>query len=275
MAANLNGKVVAITGGARGIGLETIKHLLAAGASVGAGDIDLNDQTNALEALPGKHAAFALDVTDRESFGAFLDGVESEFGPIDVLVNNAGIMALGPFHEESDQVSLKEMSVNVGGPMIGSKLAIQRMLPRGKGHVINIASSAGRFGLPGHVMYVASKHAVFGMTEAMAAEYGNTPLKFTTICPVVVRTELTDGVNKKARGLPELKPEAVAEAVIQMIEKPKQSIFVPRYVKLVHLMAQISPTFMQKQSMKLMNVDQIMTNYDPESRRDYEAKHFK
>jgi short-subunit dehydrogenase len=123
-------------------------------------------------------------------------------------------------------------------------------------------------------MYVASKHAVFGMTEAMSAEYANTPLKFTAICPVVVRTELTDGVNKKARGIPELKPEAVAKAVLQMIEKPKQSIFVPRYVKLLHLSAQMSPSFMNKQTMKLMNIDHIMVDYDPKTREGYESKHF-
>ena len=88
---NFSGKVVAVTGGARGIGLETVKLLAGHGAKVGAGDLDLSLLREALDGVRGETAAFALDVTDRGSFEAFIDGVEQQLGPVDVVVNNAGI----------------------------------------------------------------------------------------------------------------------------------------------------------------------------------------
>src|SRR5262245_6376063 len=96
------GKVVAITGGARGIGKCTAQALLRRGARVAIGDLDLPLAEQTAAELGGNAVAFELDVTDRDSFAAFLDGAEKELGPVDVLVNNAGIMPLGPFADESD-----------------------------------------------------------------------------------------------------------------------------------------------------------------------------
>src|SRR4051812_28502360 len=94
----LRDKVVAITGGARGIGLETVKLLLAGGAKVGAGDLELDALEAAFAKLPAgtSTATFEVDVTERASFAEFLEGVESALGPIDILINNAGVMAMNP-----------------------------------------------------------------------------------------------------------------------------------------------------------------------------------
>src|SRR5438046_1860036 len=150
---DLSGRVVAITGGARGIGLATARALRAAGARVAIGDIDRDGAITAADGLgPGVLAA-GLDVTDRESFADFLALVERELGPLDVLVNNAGIMPIGPMVDESDDVARRVFEVNVLGCLTGMKLALPGMLRRGRGHIVNVASAAGKSPVPGGASY--------------------------------------------------------------------------------------------------------------------------
>src|SRR3954466_8998659 len=161
VAAKVGGKVVVITGGARGIGLATATALHKLGAKVAIGDID---ETTVKEsgADLGLEVYGKLDVTDPGSFADFLDQVERQLGPIDVLVNNAGIMPVGRVIDEPDAVTRRILDINVYGVILGSKLAAQRMAPRGRGHVINIASLAGELHIVGLATYCASKHAVLG-----------------------------------------------------------------------------------------------------------------
>jgi NAD(P)-dependent dehydrogenase (short-subunit alcohol dehydrogenase family) len=271
----LTGKVVAITGGARGIGLETAKLLLAGGAKVGAGDLEPEALESAFENLSGTTATFELDVTDRESFVEFLEGVEETLGPIDILINNAGVMAMNPFHEEGDEVSERMLKVNLLGPMYGMKLAIPGMLERGRGHIINVVSTAGRFGIPGEVMYSASKFGAFGMTEAAAAEYANTPLKITAICPVVVKTDLTLGVKQTTRGVPTLEPHDVAESIVRAIHKPKVTVYVPSNVKLTYALATLMPLPVRRLVEKFTRADRVMVDIDNDARADYYSRMFK
>ncbi len=112
-----------------------------------------------------------LDVTDRDSFSDFLDAVERQLGPIDVLVNNAGIMPVGRIVDEPDAVTRRILDINVFGVILGSKLAAQRMVPRGSGHVINVASLAGELYAAGLATYCASKHAVVAFTDSARLEY--------------------------------------------------------------------------------------------------------
>lgn len=268
------GQVVAITGGARGIGHETAKLLAAAGAKVAIGDLDLALAEESIKGLPGVTAAFELDVTDCESFERFIDAVERTLGPIDVLVNNAGVMWLSPLTEEPDEISERQYRVNVHGPMLGMKLAIPRMLARGRGHIVNIASSAGRFGVPGAVMYSASKFAVVGMTEAAASEYADTPLNFSAVCPVVVDTELTRGVTERTRFVPILKPADVAEAIVETIRKPKAIVYVPSSVRFTYLLALMLPRRVRRLLERFTRADRVLTKVDPEARRSYVQRAF-
>ena len=146
---SLRGRIVAITGGARGIGKATARALVLKGAKVAIGDLDreLAEQTAA--EIGGDTLALELDVTRRDSFEGFLDQVEERLGSLDVLINNAGIMPLGQFVEEDDATAHRMVDINVHGVMYGMKLALPRMQRRGSGHLVNIASQAGKTGFPG------------------------------------------------------------------------------------------------------------------------------
>ena len=157
----LHGKVVAITGAARGIGLATAKACAARGMKVAIGDLDEAEAKRAAEGVPGA-VGLPLDVTDRESFEAFLDAADEQLGNVDVLVNNAGIMQLGPFVDEDDVTAKRQVDINVHGVMYGMKIVLPRFQARNAGHLVNIASSAGKGGFPGGATYCGTKHFVVG-----------------------------------------------------------------------------------------------------------------
>ncbi len=157
---NISGKTIAITGAARGIGCATAKALLARGARVVIGDRDVALQESAVVELTklGQVSGYPLDVTDRESFATFLDKARTDGGGhIDVLINNAGVMPVGPFLEETEQSVRSSLEVNVYGVLTGCQLALPQMVKRRSGHIINIASLSGLIPLPGQVVYVGAK----------------------------------------------------------------------------------------------------------------------
>jgi short-subunit dehydrogenase len=224
--ASVADKVVAVTGGARGIGLATATVLQGLGATVAIGDIDRIALKEAGSRL-GLTVARRLDVTDRRSFTDFLDTVENQLGPVDVLVNNAGVIAVGSAVDEADAVTQRVLEVNIYGLILGTKLAAQRMLPRGHGHVINIASVASVLPVEGTATYCATKHAVLGYTDAVRMENRGSGVHFSAILPVLVNTDMIAGAGH-ARGFKNVEPEDVARAVAGVIVKPKPRVFVPR-----------------------------------------------
>src|SRR5947209_5320630 len=214
---SLDGHVVAITGGARGIGRATASALIAQGARVAIGDIEAQLAGQTAAELGSGTVGLPLDVTDRDSFAAFLDQVEDRLGPLDVLINNAGIMPIGPFVEETDATAKRMIDINLHGVIFGSKLALERFLPRGRGHLVNIASSAGKAGFPGGATYCATKHAVVGLSEAIRAEVRNTNIDVSVVMPVVVNTELGSGLPN-TRGVKPVEPEDVAAAIVEALQ---------------------------------------------------------
>ena len=161
---DLGGAVVAITGGAQGIGRATARAFVARGARVAIGDLDVG----LAEKTAAELGVFAhpLDVSDQESYAGFVAAVEAELGPVDVLVNNAGIMPNGGFLELDERLDRATMEINVFGVLHGMRLVLPGMLQRGRGHVVNVASLAGKFPVPGLAVYNASKFAVVGLTAA-------------------------------------------------------------------------------------------------------------
>ena len=198
-ARSLQGKVVAITGGARGIGKATAKALAREGAKIAIGDLDkpLAEQT-AAELDDGGRRPRARRHR-RDSFARFLDQVAERLGPLDVLINNAGIMPLGPFVDEDDATARRMIDINVHGVIFGTKLAIPGMRQRGSGHIVNIASQAGKAGIPGGATYCATKHAVVGLSEAVRAELRDTGVEVSVVMPAVVDTELGSGLARDPR----------------------------------------------------------------------------
>src|SRR5579875_1892949 len=227
----MRGSVVAITGGARGIGRAIAAKLLAEGAQVAIGDIDEGQLELAAREL-GTHLHRCLDVADPDDFAAFLDAVEQRLGHLDVLVNNAGIMPIGPLTAEPDALTRRVIDINVLGVMYGTKLALRRMLPRHHGHVINISSLAGESYIPGGVTYAASKHAVKAFTESARREYRGSGVAISQVMPIYTNTELISG-TPGVRGLPNAEPEHVADAVARLIVRPRPKAWVTRYAGVV------------------------------------------
>jgi NAD(P)-dependent dehydrogenase (short-subunit alcohol dehydrogenase family) len=268
---SLNGQVVAITGGARGIGRATAVALIAQGARVGIGDIDAPLAEKAASELGGGTIGLRLDVTDRTSFTAFLDEVERQLGPLDVLVNNAGIMPIGPFVEETDAAAQRMIDVNLHGVILGSKLAIQRFLPRGRGHIVQLASIAGKGGFPGVATYCASKHAVIGLTETLRSELRGTGIEMHQVLPIGVNTELYSGVSA-ARGFKTPEPEDVANTIVELLQTGKFELYVPRVVGRITRLQAVMPRPVVDAIVRLTKGDQVMLAADPAGRAAYDAR---
>jgi NAD(P)-dependent dehydrogenase (short-subunit alcohol dehydrogenase family) len=267
----LAGKIVAITGGARGIGRATASALIAQGARVAIGDIDAPlAETTALKLGSGT-IGLPLDVTDRASFTRFIEEVEGRLGPLDVLINNAGIMPIGPFVSETDATADRLIDINLKGVIIGSKLALQRFLPRGRGHLVNIASVAGKGGFPGGATYCATKHAVVGLSEAVRAEVRRTDIDVSIVMPVVVNTELGSGLQK-TRGIRVIEPEDVAAAIVEALQTGRVNVYVPRTIEGLFRLMNLVPRSVADFITKVLKGDQVLVNPDHMLRSAYEQR---
>ena len=268
---SLHGQVVAITGGARGIGRATAAALIAQGARVAIGDIDAPLAVKTASELGSGTIGLPLDVTDRESFAGFLDEVERQLGPLDVLVNNAGIMPVGPFLGEDDATAKRQTDINLQGVIVGTKLAVERFTPRGRGHIVQLASIAGKLGFPGGATYTATKHAVVGLTEALRAELRGTGIELHQVLPIGVNTELYSGVSG-ARGFKTAEPEDVANAIVELLQTGKFEIYVPKAVGAIVRLKALMPRPVVDAIIRWTKGDQLLLAADPAARAAYHAR---
>lgn len=232
----LNGARVCVTGGARGIGRATVAELIGRGATVWIGDRDLAAAQETAEAL-GAHAHH-LDVTDEASFKEFLRAA-SEQGPIDMLVNNAGIQLMGRFVDQDLAALQRELAINLGAVLTGSHLVLPGMIQRGRGHIVNMSSMAGKITTPGIATYCASKHGVVALSRALRAELAGTGVTMTTIMPAATRTDLTAGVRLRLQ--PTLEPETVAAAIVDSAGQGRGEMTVPQYLTPMGLLEETIP----------------------------------
>jgi NAD(P)-dependent dehydrogenase (short-subunit alcohol dehydrogenase family) len=268
---SLAGKIVAITGGARGIGRATAAALIAHGARVAIGDIDAPLAQQAASELGGGTLGLPLDVTSTESFEAFLSRVERDLGPLDVLINNAGIMPVGPLVSETDSTTRRLVDINLHGVIIGSKLALGRFLPRGRGHLVNIASAAGKGGFSQLATYCASKHAVVGLSEAIRAEVRSSGIDVSIVMPVGVNTELYSGLAAP-RTIPVAEPEHVAAAIVEALQTGRVDVYVPRRLKTMFRLLYLMPRPLADFSARVLKLDSFLAHPDQVLRSAYQQR---
>jgi NADP-dependent 3-hydroxy acid dehydrogenase YdfG len=269
----LAGETAAITGAARGIGRATAEAFLRHGMRVAIGDVDFDAARQTASELGASTVALPLDVTERDSFTAFLDSAEEQLGPLDVLVNNAGIMQLGRFIDEDDLTARRMVDINIHGVILGTKLALARMIPRDRGHIVNISSQAGKFGTPGGATYSATKHAVVGLTEAVRGELHlmGAHIDVSYVMPFVVNTELGAGLGE-ARGMSNLEPSEVADAIVEALQYGTVDVWVPKSAKRTSLLGTVLPRSLSEGMTRALKADRVLAGADLDSRRNYEMR---
>jgi hypothetical protein len=243
MRRDLEGAVVAVTGGARGIGLATGHAFASGGARVALGDIDADLAARRAAEFGG--VGLWLDVRDEESLVSFLRQVRETLGPIDVIVNSAGVAIAGDFVGAAPGEHELQVDVNLAGVIRCMRLALPTMLHLRKGHIVNIASAAGRISAPRAAVYIASKQAVVGLSEAVRWELRNSGVHVTAVLPTVVATEMAAGLS--TRGLPTVDPQTVAAAVLRAARsrRPPAVLMVPRWFRMVALADALSPQWVR------------------------------
>jgi len=269
----LAGNAVAITGAARGIGRATAEALLRQGMRVAIGDLDLAAAREAAAELGPSAVALALDVTERASFAAFLDEAEEQLGPLHALVNNAGIMPIGPFLAEDDATARRIMDINVHGVILGMKLVLPRMLARGRGHVLNVASQAGKYGFPGGATYCASKAAVINVSRAVRKELRGSGVEISIVSPVAVNTELGLGLAEpRQRQFRKVEPQDVAAAIAQTLQLPRFDVHVPQQLALGERISALLPISVQDGLARISRADAVLSRVDTAARAGYELR---
>jgi NAD(P)-dependent dehydrogenase (short-subunit alcohol dehydrogenase family) len=268
---SLNGKVAVVTGGARGIGRATVGALAAKGVRVAIGDLDQDLAEQAAAEVGGGAIGLTLDVTDRPGFTAFLDEVEQQLGPIDILINNAGIMPTGPFDEETDESTVRQLSINLLAVMHGTKEGMKRMKPRRTGHIVNISSAAGKIAGAQVATYSAGKFAVAGFCESIAAELHGTGVEISCVYPSLTNTGLVSGLASMP-GLKLIEPEDVAGGIVDALENPRFSVPVPRPLGFMLNFNQALPYKARAGLGRLMKADSVINNADRSARAEYEAR---
>jgi NAD(P)-dependent dehydrogenase (short-subunit alcohol dehydrogenase family) len=267
---SLQGKVVAITGGGRGIGRAMAQALAREGARVAVGDLDRESAELTAAQLGEPAVGLPLDVTDHGALIAFLDEVEQRLGPLDVLVNNAGIMPVTPLAEESAESIARTLDLDLRAVIYGTQEAMRRMVPRRTGHIVNVASVAGRSGFPYLATYCAAKHGVVGLSEAVRQELRGTAVEVSVVMPSVVNTELTTGLaNSRVKNI---EPEDVAAEVLSALRKPRFDVFVPRSNgPLIQLTSPLPRTWREAIG-RWIKADRSLLETDRAARAEYEAR---
>jgi NAD(P)-dependent dehydrogenase (short-subunit alcohol dehydrogenase family) len=271
---NITGKTIVITGAARGIGFATAKALLGRGARVVIGDRDVAFQESAVADLTklGQVSGYPLDVTDRESFVTFLDKARTDGqGHIDVLINNAGVMPIGPFLEQSETAIRSSIEVNLYGVITGCQLALPDMIERRSGHIINIASLSGLIPVPGQVVYVGAKFGVVGLSAALADEVAPHGVDVSVIMPPFTNTELISG-TKSSGAIKPVEPEDIAAAVIKTLEKPKTHVSVPTPLRFTAQAAQMLGPRGRRWLNKRLGLYTVFLDFDRITRETYEKR---
>jgi all-trans-retinol dehydrogenase (NAD+) len=232
---------ILITGAASGIGKLMAGMFGAEGALV----ILWGRERNALEAVEKEFresrmrcAAYLCDLSRRDSIDDTAKRVIRENGPIDILINNAGVVSGRPLLEISDAEIEETFDVNALAPIWTTRAFLPTMIQRGRGHIVTIASAAGLIGAPRLTDYAASKHAAVGFDDALHAELrhmGHHGIRTTVVCSYFISTGLFEGARASTPLFPILTPEYAAHQIVRAIRRGRRRLLLPRLVAVVYL----------------------------------------
>ena len=180
-------------------------------------------------------------------------------------------MPLGSFLDESDATSRVTLDVNVWGPIHGMRTVLPGMVDRRRGHVVNIASMAGKLPVPGMAVYNASKFGAVGLSASARVEFADSGVSVSAILPSAVRTGLSSGVPL-GKGMPTVEPEVVAEAVVDTVAHRRAETTVPRYLAGWDLIDAVVPEWMINIGRRVIDDRRALTSVDPNGRADYEKR---
>ncbi|RJP35373.1 MAG: SDR family NAD(P)-dependent oxidoreductase [Actinobacteria bacterium] len=231
MMKDLRDKVVLITGAARGMGRLDALAFAREGCRVVIADVDGKELDNAsreLEEDGYRVHSFLLDVSDRDACFRLVEKVEGEIGPIEVLVNNAGVMECGEFTGMSERHWRRTMEVNFLGQVWLMQAVLPGMLARHSGHVVNMASQAGIIGGAKMSSYSASKHAVMGVTDSVRLELRGSGVRFTDVIPGFVETGMASGAEPPFIS-PWVDPARVSQAIVNAVKKGHEEVCRPAF----------------------------------------------
>lgn len=243
------GSVFFITGGARGIGGATASQAIQAGHKVVIADMNYAGALAHAESLGDNARAIELDVRDPAQWAGALDYAQQQFGTIDVLVNNAGMMVPGYFIDQSPQDLKTELDVNVYGAALGLQIGTKLMIEQGHGHIITLGSMASFVSLRGQSFYSATKHAVRSLVYGFEQEIKDTPVTLSLVHPGAVETAMLETqIGHEANSLSfaqsTLTPEKVATKIIALANKPKREAVIPASQNFVVRILGVFPTLL-------------------------------
>src|SRR5262249_30550386 len=203
--------------------------------------------------------------------GRFRAGVNAGLGALAVLANTAGTMPLGRFVAESQDPARRMVDVNLHGVIIGSRLALRRMLPRRAGHLVNVASQAGKVPAAGGATYSATKHAVVGLSETIRQEIRGSGVRISLVLPSAVNTELATGLAH-TRAVPVVQPADVAAAILQALVHPRFEVYVPRSMGALINSGRFYPRPIREAIGRFMGANDLLGKADLTARADYEER---
>jgi len=279
---NLHNKTAVVTGGAMGIGLATVRRLVAEGCSVTIWDLNekaLNEAKNELSSH-GTVFAHRCDVTDKKLVYELAKKAEQEMGRVDILINNAGYVSGGDLLDRPDEEWERTIDVNLTALIYTTRAFLPGMYERNCGHVVNISSAAGTIGVPGLAVYAATKWAVWGLTESLRMEAYNQKkdgVKFSTIHPSYIAKGMFEGARLGFPGrliVPLVKNhDVIAEAIVESaLKKDRFSPKRPRTVNMNLRFRALMPDSWFQRFLMLMGVGGSMKSWHGRTKAESAVK---